>query len=140
MITVHITAHHAGAAYAKVGIMIRENLLPDSPYYAVFVESGNATNGIGVEMRYLQGLISGQYAGVKGPAPTDVYLRILRSNHDKTLSAYYSTDGSHWTLIPASVTPFAMDHVSSAGVAITSHDPDAMSTANFDALSMVDQS
>ncbi|GAC1430404.1 MAG: hypothetical protein NVSMB54_23780 [Ktedonobacteraceae bacterium] len=137
-VTVHITAHQAEASYAKVGIMVRENLLPDSPYYAVYVESGTVKNGIGVEARYLQGVISSQYAGVAGPAPSDVYLRIVRLNHAKAFSAYYSHDGVNWKFIDVSTIPMAMDNTAIAGIAITSHDTNATSTANFDNPSVVE--
>ncbi len=138
-ITVHITAHQASASYAKIGIMVRENLLPDSPYYAVYLESGNVENGIGVEARYLQGLISGQYAGVAGHAPNDVYLRIVRSDNEKTFNSYYSHDGVNWKFISISTITMKMDTVTVAGIAISSHDPEATSTATFDSPSVVEQ-
>ncbi len=138
-ITVHITAHQASASYAKVGIMVRENLLPDSPYYAVYLETGNVKNGIGVEARYLQGLISGQYAGVAGPAPSDIYLRIVRLNHTESFNAYYSHDGIRWKFIDGSTIKMQMEDTTIAGIAITSHDPDATSTAAFESPSIVEQ-
>lgn len=135
-LTVHITSHQAGADYAKVGLIVRENMAPDSPYFGVYLESGNVTNGIATEVRDTQGLIGTQFGGVKGPAPASVYLKLVRYDNGTKFEAYYSADGRHWTYIPNSLTLMPMEPLALWGIAITSHDPNAVSTATFDSVTL----
>jgi len=129
-LSVRVVSQQAKGSYAKAGIMVRQSLLPSSPYYAVFVESGKVANSanISVETRNRQGLISTQVAAIGGSAP--IYLRITRAGD--TYSAYASNDGTTWTLIPGSTTTVGLGGTPLAGMALSSHGVDDVTTATFD--------
>jgi outer membrane protein assembly factor BamB len=124
------------SSYPKGGIMVRESLAPDSPYYAVFVEPGNKGNGVSVEVRSKQGLISTSINSIRGSAP--IYLKVTRMGD--TLNAYVSNDGVNWTLIPPLPNLEEPGNVLKVGktvlvgMAVTSHDANAINTVTFDAV------
>ena len=133
-LSVRVVSQQAKGSYAKAGIMVRQSLLPSSPYYAVFMESGKVANGtnIGVETRTNQGLISTQVAAISGSAP--VYLRITRAGD--IYSAYTSNDGVTWRLIQGSTTTVGLGGTPLAGMALSSHGVDDVTTATFDKVTI----
>ena len=133
-LSVRVVSQRAKGSYAKAGIMVRQSLLPSSPYYAVFVESGKVANGtnISVETRNRQGLISTQVATISGSAP--VYLRITRAGD--TYSAYTSNNGVAWALIPGSTITVGLGGTPLAGMALSSHGVDDVTTATFDKVTI----
>ena len=112
--------------WAKAGVMMRASADPGAPFYAAFVTPGN---GIVVQARLTPGAAATQVAQLTGLVP--VYLQVTRSG--STLTAATSTDGLGWTPVPGSSTPIAaMSGPALAGLAVTSHDLTALSTAVFD--------
>jgi ABC-type transport system involved in multi-copper enzyme maturation permease subunit len=77
--------------WAKVGVIVKENLTPGSPYAAVMV-TGN--HGVRMQYDYTHDL-----PGMPGTVSTSSprWLRLTRSGD--TLTGYDSTDGRHWTEI-----------------------------------------
>ena len=77
--------------WAKVGVIVKENLTPGSPYAAVMV-TGN--HGVRMQYDYTHDL-AGMPGTVSPSSPR--WLRLTRSGD--TLTGYDSTDGRHWTEI-----------------------------------------
>ncbi|HEX3641644.1 MAG TPA: PQQ-binding-like beta-propeller repeat protein, partial [Ktedonobacteraceae bacterium] len=146
-ISARIVSFKSSISRSKVGIMVRQNMQPDSTYYAVFVEpQENGTLNISVEDRDTPGILSRQIAGTNQPITTPVYLKIVRA--DTTISAYTSQDGVNWTLIdgstqtmdPANYIPgqtFTLDADDAlVGMAISSHDPNTLASATIDEVTL----
>lgn len=131
-----IVAQVSTSTYPKAGIMFRESLAPDSPYYAVFVEPGNKGNGISVEVRTNQGIISSSIATINDSAP--VYLKVTRAGN--IFNAYISKDSATWILIPLLPGLGGPGNVLNqgnkvlVGMAVTSHDANAINTVTFDTV------
>ena len=128
-ISAHLTSQTNTNVWAKAGVMMRQSTDPGSPYYAVFVTPGN---GIVVQYRTIQGGTTSQIA-TTGTAPT--YLMMARVG--TTFTAYTSSDGATWTLIPgSSITLSAMTGTVLAGLAVTSHNTTSLSTVAFDTVTI----
>jgi outer membrane protein assembly factor BamB len=113
--------------WAKGGLMMRLTTDPGSPYYAVFATPGN---GVVVQWRTAQGGTTTQ-VGTTGTVP--VYLEITRTG--TTFSAFTSTDGSSWTVVPGStVTIAGLSGSLLRGFAVTSHDTGNLSTVVYDTV------
>ena len=115
--------------WAKAGVMLRQSTDAGSPYYAAFVTPGN---GITVQYRATQGGQASQLAVIAGTAPT--YLKVTSSGG--SFSAYSSTDGVTWTLITGSTVTFTTTYPLLAGLAVTSHNGGALSTATFNTVNI----
>ena len=115
--------------WAKGGVMLRQSTDPGSPYYAVYMTPGN---GIVVQDRTTQGGVASQLAAINGTAPT--YLKVASSGG--SFSAYTSPDGNTWTLIAGSTVNITMTYPLLAGLAITSHQQQVLTTATFDSVSI----
>jgi len=131
--------------HSKVGIMVRQDLQPDSAYYAVFVErQQDGTLQVSVEVRETQGIISRQSASANGAITTPVSLEIVRVG--ATINAYMSQDGMQWKLINGSAITMTMDpahyvagqtlmldpSTALVGMAISSHDVHTPASAILD--------
>jgi hypothetical protein len=114
---------------AKAGVMFRATTDPGSPYYAALVTPGS---GVVAQWRNSQGVTTSQSTKVAATLPT--YLRITRSG--TTFTAFTSTDGVTWTLVPGSSASPAVTGTMLAGLAVTSHNTSALSTATFDTFSL----
>jgi outer membrane protein assembly factor BamB len=112
---------------AKAGVMLRAAPGPDSAYYAVFVTPGN---GIEIQYRAIQGVGSEAIPSIPGVPP--VYLRVTRSGN--TFTAYTSTNGFTWTLLAGSSVTLNLPNTLLAGMAVTSHNGQALCTVTFDAV------
>ncbi len=99
-------------------------------YYAILVTKGN---GIVIQWRTAQGVTTHQIGGITGTAPT--YIAVARQGNLYT--AYTSSDGVHWTLVPkSSVTMSGMSGAVLAGMAFTSHNAKALGTVTFDTVNI----
>ena len=127
--------------------MIRQNLQPDSSYYAVFVEpQQDGTMRISVEVRDTEGIISRQIASTNGAITTPVSLKIVTVG--TTISAYMSQDGMKWGLINGSVLTMDPTHdapgqtltldtsTALVGIAISSHDANTLVSAILDEVAL----
>lgn len=112
--------------WAKAGIMIRDSLDAGSSHVLLGTTVGNglalqnrpSTDGLSIH----QGL---------GTYTYPVWLRLVRTG--ATISAYISPDGINWTAAGTDVTP-TMAGTVHIGLAVTSHNNGALSTATFDNL------
>ncbi len=128
-VSAHITALTSASAWAKAGVMLRQNTNTGSPYYAILATTGN---GVVVQYRTTQGLTTNQIGGITAKAPT--YLKVSRSG--SVYSAYTSSDGVNWTLVPKSSLTLNLSGPALAGLAFTSHNANALGTATFDTVSI----
>lgn len=127
----HITSQANTDIWAKAGVMMRLSTDPGSPYYAIEATPGN---GIVVQYRSAQGGNAQQGAQITtGTVPT--YLMVARAG--TTYSAFTSSDGINWTLVPgSSVTLSSLSGSIMAGLAVTSHNGGLMGSATFDTVNI----
>ncbi|MPZ20460.1 MAG: DUF1349 domain-containing protein [Luteitalea sp.] len=114
--------------WTKAGLMVRATLTGQSRHAMMMASVGH-----GVAFKYRTR--DGGRSAPGGPGPTvsmPVWLRLVRSGN--TLSGYYSSDGTNWTLrdsvtisLPSSVF---------IGLALTSHADGTLATATFDNVSV----
>jgi hypothetical protein len=129
-VTAHVTSQTNTSPWAKAGVMLRVSADPGAPYYAVYV---TPTNGIAVQYRSVQGGSALQAAHVPGTAP--MFLKVTRAG--TTYTAYSSSDGTNWTLLPGSTVSLPnLSGVLLAGLAITSHNSGAVCTATLNTISI----
>jgi outer membrane protein assembly factor BamB len=127
-VSAHIISQTSGDPYAKAGVMLRGSTNASAPFYDALVTPGG---GIVVQYRAVHGALGVQRVAVPGTAPA--YLKVARRG--ATFSAYTSHDGINWTLVPGSIiTLGALSGPVLAGLAVASHDKDALSTVTFDAV------
>jgi hypothetical protein len=102
------------SAWAKAGVMLRGSTDPGAPFYAALVTPGN---GFFIEYRTAPNAWFVAGTPVSGTVPR--YLKVSRTG--TTFSAYSSTDGSAWTLIPGSTTTLNLPATLLGGLAVTAH-------------------
>jgi hypothetical protein len=113
---------------AKAGIMLRKTFDPVAPFYAIFV---TPDTGIHVQYRSDFNQDPTDLASISGTPP--VYLKVVRTR--TTYRAYISADNANWTLVPGSaVTIGSLNGSLMAGLAVTSRNESAVSTATFDSV------
>jgi phosphatidylserine/phosphatidylglycerophosphate/cardiolipin synthase-like enzyme/regulation of enolase protein 1 (concanavalin A-like superfamily) len=112
------------SGWAKAGVMFRATLDANSAQAFMLV---SAANGVSFQRRLTTGSTSVSTT-VAGAPPQ--WVRLDRSGN--TLTAYHSNDGSTWTLVgTATVT---MPETIFVGLAVTSHNNAALTTATFDSV------
>ncbi|MEP6845131.1 MAG: discoidin domain-containing protein [Panacibacter sp.] len=115
----------------KAGIMVRESLDPGSRHVFIALTSGN---GVAFQRRIVTGGYSDNDntgAGIKAP----YWVRILINGTNYT--AYRSADGLAWTQVGPTVNAgFGNGQPVYAGLAVTSHENGALSTAHIDNYSL----
>jgi hypothetical protein len=111
--------------WAKVGVMIRENLTPGSKFAAVYATPGN---GVRYQARLLTDSAATSDTAVATPEQialkTPVWIKIERSGN--SFSGYYSTDGVKWTAM--SWNPQTINIAAASvyiGLCVTSHNANA---------------
>jgi outer membrane protein assembly factor BamB len=124
-----ITAQMNTSAWAKAGVMLRQSSNAASAYYAVFMTPGN---GIVVQYRATGGGNAQQRVAVTGTVPK--YLAIGRTGNSYT--AFLSSDGVTWTSVAGSSVTLSTSGPVLAGMAVTSHNTGALSTATFTTVSV----
>jgi outer membrane protein assembly factor BamB len=130
-VSAHITSQANTDPWAKAGVMMRLSTDPGSPYYAIMATPGN---GIVVQYRATQGGNAQQSAQITtGTVPT--YLMVARAGN--TYSAFTSSDGNTWTLVPgSSIALNSMSGSNMAGLVVTSHNGGLMGSATFDTVNV----
>ena len=128
-ITARVVSQTNTNAFAKAGVMLRQTADPGSPYYAVLV---TPTNGVRVQYRTAAAAGTATLTTMAGTAPA--YIDVIHSGN--TFQAYTSADGATWSLIPGSSINLAMAGPLLAGLAVTSHNPAAVTTAAIDGVAI----
>jgi hypothetical protein len=117
--------------WAKAGVMIREDLDPNSAHAMTFVTPGQ---GVVFEYRPSKGAdnvgAAGQQTGITAPH----WVRITRSGN--TFTAEHSTNGSSWDTVgtPQTIPMAASVYV---GLAVTSHDAALTCQATFSDVTII---
>ena len=123
--------------WAKAGVMIRESLDPDSRYAIVLASPGN---GVHFQAR----LMTAAAAVSDTTAPsvptaeqlaltTPVWVKLERTGG--SFNGFYSTDGVKWTTMTWSPQTINMIGSVYVGLAVTSHNTAAITTAQFSGVS-----
>lgn len=115
-------------AWVKAGVMIREQLTPESSHALMLVSSAK---GLAFQRRVATGGISTSTSGIGGTAP--VWVKLERRGN--TISAFSSSNGVSWTLVGSDA--FAMPANVFVGLAVSSHTTADLATATFDSVSVV---
>jgi hypothetical protein len=117
-------------AWAKAGVMLRNDTSAGSAYAGVFA---SASNGIVFEYRATDGAATNQEVSSPpgGPVLAPVGLELTRNG--STFTAYYSTDGMTWIAVGPSQT-VTMGTTALAGLAVTAHNNGAVCTATFSSV------
>lgn len=118
-----VTAVHA---WSKVGVMIRETLDDDSAHATTFLSSGK---GYAFQRRPQTGGITDS-TGVSGAAPG--WVRLVRTGTQ--FDSYRSADGVKWVKIASE--SIAMADSVLVGIAVTSHNTGAKTTAKVDGFNV----
>jgi hypothetical protein len=116
--------------WAKAGVMIRDTLEPDSRNAALLV---TPENGVRFQYRSTVGGSTSRYFAEGITAPQ--WVRLERTTGG-LIRAFYSADGSTWTLL--NMTVVSMDMPVYIGLAVTSHNVDAVCEAKFSNVSFPD--
>ena len=126
----HVASQSNSNDWAKAGVMLRQNGTdPGAAFYAVYA---TPANGITVQYRATPGGSAAQATALTGSVPA--YMRVARSG--STFTAYTSTDGVTWTLMPGSGVTLPMSGTLLAGMAVTSHNTIQLSTVAFDKVAL----
>lgn len=120
-VTAYIATQSNSSSNAKAGVMLRASTDPGAPNYAILVSPGA---GIKVQRRPAQGASTAKLANPAGTAPA--WLRVTRAGN--TFTAYTSSDGVTWTLVPGSSTTMTLGTTLLGGLAVTSHNAAALGT------------
>ncbi len=129
-LSAQVTSQTNTSPYAKAGVMIRANSDQASAFYIVAI---TPTNGVLIQYRAVAGGSATQATSAAGTVP--IYLRVVRSG-GTGFTAYTSSDGVTWTLVPGSTVTIAMSGAVLAGLAVTSHANGTPSTAGFAAVGL----
>jgi hypothetical protein len=126
--------------FAKAGVMIRETLEADSKFAAVYITptkaDGTATKGCRFQIRATTGVSATSDSSVatnEQMAITAPYWVKLERTGAGGLNAYYSSDPATdpWHLMVWSSRVIQMTDNVYIGLALTSHNPDVVCTAEF---------
>ncbi len=129
-LSVHVASQTNTSPWAKAGVMLRASTKPGAPFYDAVVTPGN---GIAIQYRAVAGGSAQQITPISGKVPT--WLKVARLG--TTFSAYTSSDGVKWTLVPmSSITLTNLTGTLLAGLAVTSHNAGAFSAVAFDTVSL----
>jgi len=113
--------------WAKAGVMIRDDLSPDSAHAMMVLTGGN---GAAFQWRPSAGSATSHIAGPAFAAPA--WVRLVRSGD--LLSGYASDDGASWVSVGSATIP--MSDTVQIGLALTSHSDGTIATAEFQSVSL----
>ncbi|MBV9099517.1 MAG: PQQ-binding-like beta-propeller repeat protein [Candidatus Dormibacteraeota bacterium] len=148
-VSAHVLSQSQSDPWAKSGVMMRVDSTPTSGYYGVFTTPTNTgtnqSNGLVVQWRdagcgtppCTTGQVLFNPGGANSPVvPT--YVRVTRSTAGgtTTFTAFYSPDGSTWTMVPGSAIVLTNAATTMAGLAVSSHNGNQLSTVGFDTVTV----
>ncbi len=130
MVTARVVSMDWTDAWAKAGVMIRSTLEGDSKHAMMMM---TPENGATFQWRSETGGLMD--ARTAGGLSTPHWVRIVRRAN--TYRGYHSPDGVNWTLLHVQ-TIMDIEAEALVGLAVTSHDPGTLCTAEFDHVSIAD--
>lgn len=119
----HVSSLQSINAWSKAGVMVRETLDANARNTMALI---SAARGYSFQWRLDVAGLTANTAGGSGTAPT--WLRLKRSGY--RFEAFRSTDGTSWTSFGVQSVPMAATVY--VGIAVTSHDSTAATTAVVD--------
>ncbi len=121
--------------WAKGGVMMRESLDPGARFAAVYATPGN---GVRYQARLLN--LGAATSDTTVATPEQMALKIpvwiKMERVGSNFNGYYSTDGIKWTAMSWNPQTIAMTSTVYLGLAVTSHNTAAMTTAQFSSVSL----
>jgi regulation of enolase protein 1 (concanavalin A-like superfamily) len=128
-VTARVTSVQNTDPWAKAGVMFRDSADPGTVFADVMVTPGN---GVIFQWRDTPGGPTDklQVTGLHAP----VWVQVVRAGD--AFSGYYSADGVNWSQIGSTHT-VVMSAVARAGLAVTSHNVNALTIANFSNVSVL---
>lgn len=124
-IRARVTSQTNTSTWAKAGVMIRDGTAANAAHAMMIISPGN---GFALQSRAVTGGTSSSFAGPALNTAPNNWVRLTRSG--STLTAYVSANGNTWTQV-GSLT-IGMSASVKAGLAVTSTNNSAISTATFD--------
>ncbi len=118
-----VTSQSDTDPWAKSGVMIKQSTTPGSPYAFVGITPGN-----GVVFQY------GYDVSISGPSYTSPKIWVKLDRQGSVITGYSSNDGVNWTQVGQAV--IAMPDPVTVGLAVTSHNPNALNTSTFTDVSV----
>jgi fibronectin type 3 domain-containing protein/regulation of enolase protein 1 (concanavalin A-like superfamily) len=125
-LTAQVTSQQSTDAFAKAGVMMRENLTAGARN-VMTVLTPTPANGYRFQSRVTADATTGKATSAV-PQATPGWVRIVRSGSNFT--SFFSLDGTSWTQIGAAVS-IAMPSTIEVGLAVSSHNTSALSTVQF---------
>jgi hypothetical protein len=123
--------------WAKAGVMIRESLAPGSRYAIVLASPGNGVHFQARLMTDVAAVSDNTAPAASTPAQnalrTPVWVKLERTGN--TFNGFYSTDGVKWTAMWSPQTINMTANPVYIGLAVTSHNANALTTAEFSNVS-----
>jgi len=119
----------AEQSLAKAGLMVRDGLRPDAPYFGVFM-----ANNLGVAYQSRSSFSGNSIASGIGNIGTPFWVKITRVGN--LFQAYFSMDGANWTFLNEAT--MSLSETLLVGMAVTSHEEGALAFAEFSNLSVND--
>ena len=113
--------------WTKAGLMFRASLAADAPHVSVLV---TPSHGVVLQWRAQSGADSQSSAGLAGTAPE--WLKLVRTGD--TFYAFRSENGLGWELVE--FVQVDLPDAAYGGLAVTSHNPQAVTTATFDSFAV----
>jgi len=117
-------------AWAKVGVMMRESSDPGAPFAAVYITPGNGCSFQTRTSRDVAAVSDSAVATAEQTAITAPYWVKLERRGDQ-FSGFYSADGEVWTAMAWTPPAIAMVDLIDIGLAVTSHNADYPTVAEF---------
>src|SRR5664280_2207158 len=114
---------------ARAGVMLRQSTDAGAPFYALVVTPGA---GLFVLQRPTANANVVTISSFPGTVPA--YVSVLRSG--SIVTAYASADGVSWTPVAGSSEVLGVSGTVLAGMAVTSHNTSALSTATFGSVGL----
>jgi regulation of enolase protein 1 (concanavalin A-like superfamily) len=128
-----VTAEQAANAFAKAGVMIRNNTGGSGT--ATVIADVKPDGGIELMGRATDGASMTFLAG--GTLSFPVWLKVQRTGDQFLLAA--SQDGTTWNLSATTTATMAQSTCILGGLAVTSHDTTALNTSTFDSVFVASQ-
>jgi regulation of enolase protein 1 (concanavalin A-like superfamily) len=126
-ITARVTGVTRAHALSKAGVMMRDGLDPGDPHASAFVAADGQRR---LTRRLVPGGSTATVTHGAGAAP--YWVRLVRTGN--VFRAFFSTNGSTW--ISGGSTTITMSHTIYVGLAATSHNQSATTTATFTNVSV----
>jgi outer membrane protein assembly factor BamB len=136
--SVDIVSQSTQNTQPQAGLMVRQSADPTSPYYAVLAYPNDLTEGnpqADIVIWY-RSAFGGNAIELTKLYPAVKPISVMVQRHGNMLSAGYSTDGVHYTLIPGTTVDMDLPATTLDGIAVASGSSSNAGTASFSNLAI----